>query len=180
MTLTRSPCCFEVRQSDAMTDSHSAMDPSIYADAVVVGYDGSPDAARAVRWAYRDAGRRSGRLVVLRAWSLKTAPRPAGADLNYVPSEDEFAAAVRDALAKALTAVLGPEPTTEVVPLAVHRPADVALIEASSHAAVVVVGARGSGLARLVGSVSVSLVRGAHGPVVVIPPDGERRTRSRP
>jgi len=155
-----------------MTDAAPAVDPSTYSDAVVVGHDGSDDAARAVRWAHADAQRRGARLVVLRAWSLKTAPRPEGADLSYVPSEDEFAAAVGAALRADLGAVLGAEATVDVVPLAVHRPAEEALVEASRHAAVTVVGARGAGLARLVGSVSASVVRNAHGPVVVVPHKG--------
>ncbi len=112
--------------------------------------------------------------VVLRAWSLKTAPRLKEVDLNYVPSEDEFAAAVRDSLTADLVGVLGAEATAEAVPLAVHRPAEEALVEASRYAAVTVVGARGTGLARLLGSVSASVVRNAQGPVVVIPQDGER------
>ncbi len=166
----------EVRQSEAMTETTSAVAPSTYADAVVVGYDGSDDSNRAVRWAHADAGRRGARLVVVRAWSLKTAPRPKGRDLSYVPSEDEFAAAVRDALTTDLAVVLGSGATAEVVPLALHRPAEEALVEASRHAAVTVVGARGSGLARWLGSVSASVVRHAHGPVVVVPQDGERGT----
>jgi len=157
-----------------MTDATPHVDPSTCSDAVVVGYDGSHDAARAVRWAHADADRRRVRLVVLRAWSLKTAPRLKEVDLNYVPSEDEFAAAVRDSLTVDLVGVLGAEATAEAVPLAVHRPAEEALVEASRYAAVTVVGARGTGLARLLGSVSASVVRNAQGPVVVIPQDGER------
>ena len=138
--------------------------------AVVVGFDGSMDAGRAVAWAHTDATWRQVRLVILRAWSLKTAPRPDWADLSYVPSEDEFSEAVRGKLNADLIAALGPGPATEAVLLPVHRPADEALIEASRHALLTVVGARGSGLARWVGSTSTSLVRNAHGPVVVIPP----------
>lgn len=149
-----------------------AVGPSTVIDAVVVGHDGSEDSARAVRWAHADAERRGVRLVVLRAWSLKTAPRPAGADLNYVPSEDEFASAVSEALTADLERVLGAGAIANVVPLAVHRPAEEALVEASRNAAVTVVGARGAGLARWLGSVSASVVRNAHGPVVVVPQGG--------
>jgi nucleotide-binding universal stress UspA family protein len=161
--------CSEIGKSDAMTNAASTVDQSTVTDAVVVGHDGSDDSARAVRWAYADAKRRRTRLVVLRAWSLKTAPRPEGADLSYIPSEDEFAAAVAAALRADLDRVLGVGTTADVVPLAVHRPAEEALVEASRYAAVTVVGARGAGLARLFGSVSASVVRHAHGPVVVVP-----------
>ena len=39
--------------------------------------------------------RRGVPLVVVRAWSITNAPRPAGSEPGYVPSEDEFAEAVR-------------------------------------------------------------------------------------
>lgn len=157
-----------------MTDATPAVDPSTVLDAVVVGHDGSDDSARAVRWAHADAERRGVRLVVLRAWSLKTAPRPAGADLSYIPGEDEFASAVRDALTADLERVLGAAALSDVVALAVHRPAEEALVEASRNAAVTVVGARGAGLARWLGSVSASVTRHAQGPVVVVPQGGGR------
>lgn len=157
-----------------MTEVTHAIDPATCTDAVVVGFDGSKDAIRAVLWAREDAARRGAPLVVLRAWSLTTAPRPGGGDLSYVPSEDEFAAAVRAELIVDLAAVLGPEEAAAVVPLAVHRSADDALVEVSRYAAVTVVGARGSGLARWMGSVSTSVVRHAHGPVVVVPQEGKR------
>ena len=91
-----------------------------------------------------------------------------------MPSEDEFEAAVLADLVTDLTAVLGPDEAATAVPLAVHRSADDALVEASRYAAVTVVGARGSGLARWLGSVSTSVVRHAHGPVAVVPQEGER------
>ena len=132
-----------------MTPDASSAD--VYADAVVVGFDGSEDSLRAVRWATLDAERRRAPLVVVRAWSLKTAPRPNGSDLSYVPSEDEFAEAVRAALSADLAEALGAD-ATDAILVAVHRPADEALIAASRRALITVVGARGSGLARWLGS----------------------------
>ncbi len=154
-----------------MTSDASPED--IYAGAVVVGFDGSEDSTRAVRWALVEAGRRNAPLVVLRAWSLKTAPRPEGSDLSYVPSEDEFSEAVRDELSADLAEVLGAD-ASDAILVPVHRPAEEALIAASREAVMTVVGARGSGLARWLGSISASVVRHAHGPVVVIPQGGER------
>jgi nucleotide-binding universal stress UspA family protein len=151
----------------------SSVDDALLDGAVVVGDDGSEDAARAVQWAYADAQRRSVPLIVLRSWSITTAPRPGGdADLGYVPSEDEFAGAVAQSLASDVRAVLGDVDGVGLLP--VHRSAQDALVEASRRAAVTVVGARGSGLARWLGSVSTSVVRNAHGPIVVVPGDGER------
>jgi nucleotide-binding universal stress UspA family protein len=150
------------------------MDPVALQGAVVVGDDGSEDSARAVSWARDDARRRGVRLVVVRAWSITRAPRPAGAEPGYVPSEEEFAEAVRHELASDLRPVLGESvadggATDEVALMPAHSSPAQALVEASRHAAVTVVGSRGSGLARLLGSVSTAVVRSAHGPVVVIP-----------
>ncbi len=153
----------------------SATEPAdLYSGTVVVGSDGSVDSARALSWAHDEAQRHGVPLVVLRAWSLKSAPRPDGGDLSYVPSEDEFAAAVRAELAEDVGHVLGGPARDDVILVAAHRPADEALVEASREAVLTVVGARGSGLSRWLGSVSASVVRHAHGPVVVVPQAGER------
>jgi nucleotide-binding universal stress UspA family protein len=153
----------------------SGLDDPLVEGAVVVGDDGSEDAARAVRWAHADALRRSVPLVLVRGWSITTAPRPGGdSDLGYVPSEEEFAGAVREAMAADVQAVLGEVARSSVALLPVHRSAQEALVEASRRAAVTVVGARGSGLAKWLGSVSTSVVKQAHGPVVVVPGDGVR------
>jgi nucleotide-binding universal stress UspA family protein len=145
---------------------------------VVVGDDGSKAAARAVEWALADAGRRDVPLVVVRAWSITSAPRPADAEPGYVPSEDEFAEAVREEMAGDLRGVLGEAVVAgdgRVLLMPAHcGPVD-ALLTASRHAALTVVGARGSGLARWLGSVSSAVVRAAEGPVVVVP-DRSRAT----
>jgi nucleotide-binding universal stress UspA family protein len=146
------------------------VDPAELEGTVVVGDDGSSDAARAVVWARDDAQRRGVALVVLRAWSLTTAPRPATFEPGYVPSEDEFAAAVRDQILRGVETTLGSEPGVQVVPLPVHKSARDALVAATSYAAVVVLAARGRGLAdALLGSTADHVVRQARGPVTVVP-----------
>lgn len=138
--------------------------------AVVVGDDGSAEAATAVRWAAEEARRRGCELVVLRAWSIKTAPRPAQWQPGFVPSEDEFAEAVSLALADDLAGVLEAHGDLSIRGLPVHDSAESALVRASREAAVVVVGSHGRHLAKaLLGSTSEHLVRHACGPVVVIP-----------
>ena len=154
--------------------SPGGMDLSLLEGAVVVGDDRSKDSARAVIWARDDASRRGVPLVVIRAWSITNAPRPAGAEQGYVPGEDEFAEAVRLQVAADLAPVLGEadlnsDSSSQVVLMPAHCSPAEALVEASRHSAVTVVGARGSGLARWLGSVSTALIRSAHGPVVVIP-----------
>ena len=146
------------------------LDAAELAGVVVVGDDGSADAARAVVWARDDAERRGVALVVLRAWSLTTAPRPATFEPGFVPSQDEFAAAVRDQIVRSVETTLGSEPGVQVVPLPVHNSARDALVAATSSAAVVVLAARGRGLAKaLLGSTTEHVVRQARGPVTVIP-----------
>jgi len=141
--------------------------------AVVVGNDRSEGALAATEWALADAERRGVRLVVLRAWSITSAPRPTGSEHGYVPSEDEFAEAVRAEMASDLASVIEGG-RVEITLMPAHCPADDALVEASKHAALIVVGARGHGLARWLGSVSTAVVRASHGPVTVIPGRGER------
>ncbi len=152
---------------------NESVDAAELAGAVVVGDDGSSDAAKAVVWARDDAQRRGVALVVLRAWSLTTAPRPATFEPGFVPSEDEFAAAVHDQILRGVETTLGSEPGVRVVPLPVHSSARDALVAATSSAAVVVLAARGRGLAdALLGSTAEHVVRQARGPVVVIPTAG--------
>ena len=153
--------------------SVGGIDVATVSGAVVVGNDRSDDALAATAWALEEAQRRGVRLVVVRAWSITSAPRPAGSEHGYVPSEDEFAEAVRDEMASDLASVLGGS-AVEVSLMPAHCSAEDALIEASKHAALTVVGARGRGLARWLGSVSSAVVRASHGPVAVIPGGGER------
>lgn len=155
-----------------MTDLAAAgVDVSLLEGAVVVGDDASPDSAKAVAWALDEAERRGVPLVVLRAWSLTSAPRPAGAEPGYIPSEAEFADAVRNEMTSDLHEVLSRsrERAVSVVLMPAHCSATDALVHASRHAALTVVGARGSGLARWLGSVSTAVVRTALGPVTVVP-----------
>jgi nucleotide-binding universal stress UspA family protein len=140
---------------------------------VVVGDDGSAESATAVRWAAEEARYRSVPLVVLRAWTLTSAPRPAHWEPGFVPGEDEFASAVADQLAADLVDVLGEDPGLEVRPLPAHRSPEDALVTASREAQLVVVGSHGRHLASaLLGSTSEHVVRHAHGPIAVIPVRG--------
>ncbi|MFZ0323992.1 MAG: universal stress protein [Actinomycetes bacterium] len=140
---------------------------------VVVGDDGSAESAHAVRWAIGEARTYRCTLVVLRAWSLTTAPRPATWEPGYVPGEDEFGAAVRDALVDDLRAILGDDPGVHIDYLPVHATPDEALVAATREARLVVVGSHGRHLARArLGSTAEHVVRNAHGPVVVVPVTG--------
>lgn len=134
-------------------------------DGVVVGDDGSENAAAAVRFAVEEAARRGVRLHVVAAYSVLTAPRPAGLPFGYVASEEEM----RDAaLAELQERWDGLGENAEMH--AIHAPAAAVLIAAGHTADVLVVGARGVGGfdAMLLGSVADQVVHHAHAPVIVV------------
>lgn len=127
---------------------------------IVVGVDGSDAAARALAWAVEEARLRRTTLVVLRAWSFLEQEGPF--DTTYGE------ATVRELIDSSLQRV-------DVTGLHVEAqsPCDhaaPALIDASSGASLVVVGARGRGgfASLLLGSVSLQVVTHAHCAVVVV------------
>jgi nucleotide-binding universal stress UspA family protein len=119
---------------------------------IVVGVDSSDDAANALRLAGAEADQRGDDLVVLHASREPDAPR------------------VREAVDAAVARIqtLAPDARVEGRVVATH-PAE-ALIEASAHADLVVVGSRGVGEVRgmLLGSVTHAVLHHAHSPVAVI------------
>ena len=137
---------------------------------VVVGVDGSACGRHALRFAADEARARGCSLVALRAWSLPTAPRPAGVQAGVVPPMTEFERAVAAEVSAEVTDELGEEPGCPVLVIPVHEHAGPALVEARRSALVVVVGHRGhSGVAgRILGSVSEHLVRHGEGPVTIV------------
>lgn len=137
---------------------------------VVVGVDGSACGRKALAFAGHEAHVRGCPLVVVRAWSVTTAPRPQGGEPGVVPPLTAFEAAVQSAVRDEVTDVLGDDPGCEVVVRSVHHGAGDVLVDASAHAILVVVGSRGLGAVAglLLGSVSDHLVRRARGPVAVV------------
>jgi nucleotide-binding universal stress UspA family protein len=147
--------------------------PESVAGCVVVGDDGSAESAHAVRWAAATAGAHGYPLVVLRAWSLTSAPRPQTWRPGFVPGEDEFAESVEAALRRDVEATLGVPTLGTVTCLSVHDTPDAALVAASHTAHLVVVGSHGRHLARaLLGTTADHVVRHAHCPVAVVPTPG--------
>ncbi|GAA3199696.1 universal stress protein [Dactylosporangium siamense] len=136
---------------------------------VVVGVDGSPASLDAVGWAAADAVWRRCRLQIVHAfvWPAVYAPVPA-------PVPSPFEEGVRAAAERTLTVAAGHaravasglEVRTE---LQLREPAE-ALVEASRHAATVVVGHRGHGgfTSLLLGSVGAALAAHAACPVVIV------------
>ncbi|MEO3809007.1 universal stress protein [Sphaerisporangium sp. B11E5] len=135
---------------------------------IVAGYDGSPHAEAALRFALEQAARHGARLRVVYAWP---APPPAPYGLSYgdlvQAAFDAEANRVRERVAAWREEYPGVDVRDEVV---VGHPVP-ALTEASEQADLVVVGSRGKGpLASLLGSVSHGVLHHAHCPVAVVRP----------
>lgn len=137
---------------------------------VVVGDDGSENAAVAVGYAVEEAQRRGSTLHVLRAWSILSTSRPSDLPPGVAPSLEEFAASCRAQEQRRLAKLIGDNPPVPVEVHPVHAPAAEALITASETADVVVVGSRGLGGFRslVLGSVAEQVLRHASGPVIVV------------
>jgi nucleotide-binding universal stress UspA family protein len=140
------------------------------AGAVVVGTDGSGSARAALEFGAQEARLRGVPLVVLRAWSLTSAPRPPRAETGVVPPMVDFEQAVADEVLAEAAAVLDDAAASSLRPLPVHARAADALVDASRTAVLVVVGHAHRGrIGKLLGSVSDHVLRHARGPVAVVP-----------
>lgn len=133
---------------------------------IVVGVDGSPSSKAALRWALAEARLRCARIQAVACWEFP---------LYYgwppgVPYED-FAGMTGKTLSEAVQEAIGVDgPDVEVLETVVAgHPAQV-LIDASAHAALLVLGSRGHGgfAGTLLGSVSQHCAQRAHCPVVIV------------
>lgn len=142
------------------------------AGSIVVGHDGSKGADDALAMALGLARELSAPVVVSRAWSIATAPRPAQWAFGYVPPMDDFTAAVREELEHHARPVAEKFPTVPITYEPVHAPPAKSLIALSHDARMLVVGSRGRGGLKgmLLGSVSEQCVRHASCPVLVVRP----------
>jgi nucleotide-binding universal stress UspA family protein len=147
---------------------------------VVVGIDGSADAAAALGWAAAEARLRGSRLLVVHAW------KPVYADVLLAGPLGGFSTAggsdmqraAEELLAKA-TAGLDAE-GLEIERRAVEGGAPEVLVSAAAAADLLVVGSRGHGgfAGLLLGSVSQQCAHHAHCPVVIVPPSKPAVTES--
>ena len=155
----------------AMVVEAESADPATTPDgaSIVVGHDGSQGADEALEEALTLALALNARVVVVRAWSMATAPRPADWEFGYVASFEEYSEAVRLALITDARSRVKDFPDVPVECRAVHGGAAKTLVEISQGARMLVLGARGlGGLAdMLLGSVSDQCVRHAACPVLV-------------
>ncbi|WP_432989329.1 universal stress protein [Dactylosporangium sp. CA-233914] len=143
---------------------------SMPAASVVVGVDGSRDGVYALQWAAADAARRHRPLhLVYAGESPQHLHPPVGLALPVSYQEDARQATERivaGAVVHARDVAVDLRITTEIV---ADRPVP-ALLNASRHASLVVVGNRGFGgfAALLVGSTGVQLAAHAECPVVIV------------
>ena len=142
-------------------------------DEVVVGIDGSDEAAAALRWAIREAVVRRSKLVVIHAWHFdaKTAPaeyRYAAVNKRIFTERSE--ALVEKEVENAIVAV-GTAPDPVVLVSSCQAPVQ-ALVDRAGATGLLVVGSRGRGgvAGLLLGSVSQHCLHQARGVVVVVPP----------
>ena len=140
-------------------------DPGRPSDTVVVGFDGSEAATSAVNWAAGQAELTEGPLVVVSAWEYPTSWG------NVIPLPGDFdpAADTQAMLDPVVERVTAEHPGLEIHTHVVEGRAAEVLVEASRHAALLVVASRGHGSwsGLVLGSVSLRCVTHAACPVVV-------------
>jgi nucleotide-binding universal stress UspA family protein len=135
---------------------------------IVVGVDGSPDAARALEWAIDEAKRRGMKVLLVHGVEVgAVAASPYGGGSVLEQLEDSGRVLLGEAMEAVKAAGLPVDCRMEIGSGA-H-----ALIEASRGAELLVVGSRGHGgfVGMLLGSVSNACTHHAHCPVVVIRPE---------
>ncbi len=141
---------------------------------IVVGYDGSPASDPAITWAAQVASSGGRRLVLLTtARPLVAAPGAALFDTGLIDAE---AAHLRRVLDQKVEEVRRDSPGLDVEGRFRLAGPALALIEASEHAALVVLGTRRlrGVVASILGGVADSVVTHARGPVAIVPERGDR------
>ncbi|MGO9560268.1 MAG: universal stress protein [Acidimicrobiales bacterium] len=133
---------------------------------IVVGVDGSPQAATALEFAIDEARLRGAELHVTYAYPAMASPITGGTAHDYYAQVEARAKEVLEAAAAAAPSTEGIEVEWLAVP---GNPAEI-LIEASRVSTLLVVGSRGLGgfMGLVMGSVSSQCVHHSHCPVLVV------------
>lgn len=162
-----------------MTAENRSADQTSTNLGILVGYDGSELAARALEYGAAEATRRKAPLTVVAAYTVPAMIYP---NIASMPEENEEEASLR-AVEKRLGEAAGllRDHAGKVSYRADQGDAAGVLRDLSAHARTVVVGARGRGgfMGRILGSVSTALPAHSHCPTIVVPdhrtePDGAR------
>ncbi len=134
-------------------------------DAVVVGFDGSEAATGAVDWAATQAELTGGHLELVSAWEYPTS----WGNVIPLPSDYDPAADAQTMLDGVVDRLATERPGVKVRSHVIEGRAGEVLVEASRHAAILVVASRGHGSfsGLVLGSVSQHCVTHAECPVLV-------------
>lgn len=158
-----------------MNDTDTTVEGSpveeVTAGNIVVGHDGSKDSDHALEVAFEFADKLGVDIVVVRSWSIDTAPHGALYNDGYVSSFDEVTEKVGAMLVADTAGLSARHPgVTLHHRAALAQPAQL-LAELSTTALMLVVGPRGLGgfAGLLLGSVSSQCVQLATCPVLVVP-----------
>jgi nucleotide-binding universal stress UspA family protein len=138
---------------------------------IVVAVDGSAASDAAVRWAAHEAELHCRAVTLMHVVAPAVVSWPAGnLQTSVTDWQRENARAVLDRAQRTLHAYAGGPAPGDVTTETAYAPVVQALVDASRHAQLVVVGSRGMGrLGRaLLGSVSSGIVHHAHCPVAIV------------
>jgi nucleotide-binding universal stress UspA family protein len=137
---------------------------------VVVGIDGSPASARALRWGAEEASEHEAEIYVVMAYAVPAPPVAVGLAQPPWRDQDAWRADAERLLQETLLETLGDAPGIEVRTEVVEGSPAKALIDASQRADLVVVGTRGHGgfAGMLLGSVSQHVTAHAACAVTVV------------
>ena len=143
------------------------MDMSVVHGSVVVGVDGSEPAAAALDWAVRQAALEGRELVVVHACGVPGAMQDF---VDIVANERGLMSVGRSIAREAVREARLTDATIGVDSVVTMGHAETVLGEASESADMIVLGARGRGTvaSALLGSVSATLARESHCPVIII------------
>lgn len=154
--------------------THKGLGPPATADTMVVGHDGSKAADHGLEVALDLAAKLGAPLLIVRSWTVDTAPHGLLFKSGYVASFDEVSAEIEVKLERELRPLLQTHPGVSVEFRAAFGHASEVLIKLSAEAMMLVVGSRGRGgfASLMLGSSSEQVVRHATCPVLVVRPRG--------
>ncbi|GAA1898601.1 universal stress protein [Asanoa iriomotensis] len=141
----------------------------MHARPIVVGYDASPDARAALRWALDEADRESLPVKLVHAFDWYVGPALFAPGPSRWP-DTEARADIKAMLEFAADDARRTHPGVAVSTEVMDGPAQVCLRDVSADASTVVLGGRGTGgfAELLIGSTAVAVSTRAHCPVVVV------------
>jgi nucleotide-binding universal stress UspA family protein len=139
---------------------------------IVVGVDGSAQSDAALRWALKESVCRGARVEALLAYQQEPVFVPATSMALHPYGEMPHRHPARELHANVVLARAAVHGAPDVAETVVVGDAADHLVEASRHAALLVIGTRGHGplVGAALGSVAAKCLRRAECPVVVIPP----------